>query len=895
MCVRNPFLFSLFLFMLCAALPTQAQPTADGLVPRFDRPESGLLLEQPTHPGSFFDVLGRKAALFGYENETFEAWAYPVKILRDFRLSFEIEGYPVPIAGPEAMAHIEVRPEATTLVYAHAAFTVRQTIFAPINEPGLVMLLDVESARPLTIHAAFRPDLRLMWPAGLMTGNLVWNADMGAYSIIEETGRFAGVVGSPLAEDVSIQPYQEEPADRPTRFTLDVPMERMATHLIPIVIAGSVEGRAEAEATYERLLAEAPALYEENVAFYRDLVDGSMRITTPDERLNAAFDWAKVGIDKGLATNPMLGTGFLAGFRTSGNSERPGFAWFFGRDALWTALATTATGDYATTRTALDFLEQFQREDGKIPHEISQSAALLDWFEDYPYPWASADATPLYVIVHAGLWQATGDTEYLREHWDSIKAAYEFTKQTDTDGDGLVENTGVGHGWVEGGALYPPHQELYMQGLWIAAAEYVAALAEALGETGLAAEARQEAARTRQATEERYWLDEEGFYAFATSFEDPGQVSEGLLTESTTLSTAEIEAGNPVLIRENTALQGVPLWWHTLDSTRAQRAIDHLGEGALATDWGARILSRKSALYDPLSYHNGSVWPLFTGWTSMGAYRYGRPHVGYQALMATALLTEQDALGYVTELLSGDYNTAFGRTSHHQVWSEAMVVTPAVEGLLGLRATGGGDTLHFAPQLPADWDSVRIENAPVGDARYGLALERSEGRLRMEVSPQAEEAAQERRLVLAPAFPLDAQIRSVEVNGESVEFETVHEGDLQRAVVTAPLGPLEIVYEYDEGTEVYVRREAPLPGALNHGLRVLRSRAEDGALNLLVEGLAEETYTLHARTPHRIAPVEDVEVEQSAGKDAVLRIAFGEAENGSRYVRRALSLPLRAR
>ena len=79
-------------------------------------------------------------------------------------------------------------------------------------------------------------------------------------------------------------------------------------------------------------------------------------------------------MDKGLATNPALGTGLVAGFRTSGNSERPGFAWFFGRDALWTSLATTASGGFDTARTALDVpAPRYQREDGKIPHEISQA------------------------------------------------------------------------------------------------------------------------------------------------------------------------------------------------------------------------------------------------------------------------------------------------------------------------------------------------------------------------------------------------------------------------------------------------------------------------------------------------------------------------------------------
>src|SRR5204863_5754537 len=222
----------------------------------------------------------------------------------------------------------------------------------------------------------------------------------------------------------------------------------------------------------------------------RRLLAETTSVVTPDERINEAFEWAKVGIDKGVVENPQLGRGLVAGFRTAGESERPGFAWFFGRDSMWTALALDSYGDFRTTRDALDFLRKFQRADGKIPHEISQSAALIPWFTDYPYPWNSADATPLYVVAHADRFRATGDLAYVREAWESIVKAWRFTAATDTDGNGLVENTKFGHGWVEGGALYPPHEEIYMQGVWIEACRGLAEMAEATGDAALAAEAR---------------------------------------------------------------------------------------------------------------------------------------------------------------------------------------------------------------------------------------------------------------------------------------------------------------------------------------------------------------------------------------------------------------------
>lgn len=847
-----------------------AQSTED-LVPRFERATSGLHLERATQSGAFFDVVGRRAATFGYENETFEVWTYPLKILKAFKLEFRIEGYsPHSIPGPDVMTHIDVRPEATTITYTHAAFTVRQIIFAPVHEPGIVMLLDVDSVHPLEIAASFRPDLRLMWPAGLMTANTIWNADAHTYTFVVDRRPFVGMVGAPGGHDVSMMPYQEEPRDIPNRLVINTTPETAADYFYPIVVAGSVEGRAAARRTYDTLLHATDSLYQSNVQYYRDLQATATQIHTPDERLNTAFAWAKVGIDKGMATNPMLGTGLVAGFRTSGASERPGFAWFFGRDALWTAFALTATGDLESTRTALNFLEQFQRDDGKIPHEISQSAALVPWFEEYPYPWASADATPLYVIVHADLWRTTGDRAYLRDHWPSIKKAYRFTAGTDTDGNHLIENTNVGHGWVEGGALYPAHEEMYMQGLWVEAARSMAVLAEVMGEEALAAEARRAAEQTRQAMEDTYWLDDAGFYAFAT----------------------KRPPGSGELYREDTVLPAVPMWWETLDDARAQAALDHVGSGALATDWGLRILSARSDLYDPLAYHYGSVWPLFTGWAAMGAYQYTRPHVGVQALMANALLTYQDAYGYVTELLSGDYNTAFGRSSHHQIWSEAMVVTPALRGLLGVDVVAAGQTLRFAPQLPASWDSVAVRNVRVGTQRFDLRFHRSTDQLRFTAERQQGGGEGLQHIVFAPALPLNADVQRVRVNGEVASFKTQRQGDRKHIIVTVDeITPTTaVVFDYMPGTDVYLRPTVPAEGATNQGLRVLRSRARADTLELVLEGRGGHTYTLHARSPHRIGTADGVTVSRRDGEDAALRITFEGA--GDTYVRRTVRLPV---
>jgi glycogen debranching enzyme len=896
----------LLLLLLCLLLfwsrtgDASAQERVNPMpIPKFALKKSGLELERRSQAGTFFDVVGHQSALFGYEHRAAEVWVYPMKILDDFELAFQIEGYAQEFRATDLLTRITVRPEATIFTYSHAAFTVRQIIYAPLDEPGIIMLLDVESVLPMTITASFRPRLKLSWPAGLMTGNLGWEEKQSVYYITEESRRFAGVIGSPAARDVSVMPYQEEPRDVPARFRIEVPADALKSSFIPIVIAGSVDGREKAKAAYDRMLSSAPSLYEKNVAYYERLQNETTSIRTPDERFDKAFGWAKVGIDKGIATNPFLGTGLLAGFRTSGDSERPGFAWFFGRDAMWTSFAINSYGDFAATRTALEFLKKFQRADGKIPHEISQSASLIPWFTEYEYPWASADATPLYVIGHADYWRASGDFEFLKANWDSILKAYRFSEATDTDGNHLIENTKFGHGWVEGGPLRPAHEEIYMQGLWIEASRAVAEIAALMNDTATAARARANAERTREAMEQTYWLADKGFYAFSTRLPSTETPTADPGPNRAVRQARMDELNNARLVDEDTVLPAVPLWWRTMSDERAQSQIDHLGSGNMATDWGARIISNRSRLYDPLSYHYGSVWPLFTGWASMGAYAYGRPHVGYQALMANSLLTYSSALGYVTELLSGDFNAPFGRSSHHQVWSEAMVITPAMRGLLGIEVTGGGAELRFAPAIPANWNELEARNVSAGNSKYDLKLTRAPGRLTINVKQVKLEASRAIRprsktdtFIIAPAFPLDARIRTVLVQGRAAKFELKRTGDVQRGVVKIenPSISTDIVYTYDEGTDVYLEPENLKPGAQSQGLRVLRSQAEAGALHLTLEGLGGRSYTLRVRTPFKLEEVEGAAIKTDARSDPQLLVAFDGPIDA--YARRELNIPL---
>src|SRR5205814_6393770 len=127
-----------------------------------------------------------------------------------------------------------------------------------------------------------------------------------------------------------------------------------------------------------------------------------------------------------------------------------------------------------------------------------------------------------------------------------------------------------------------------------------------------------------------------------------------------------------------------PMWMEVLDEEKADSTISQLADFDHSTDWGMRIISSENPFFDPTGYHFGSVWPLFTGWATVGEYRYHRALPAYANLRANSLLALDGSLGHVTEVLSGDHYQPISTSSPHQIWSAPMAVSPILRGMLGL-------------------------------------------------------------------------------------------------------------------------------------------------------------------------------------------------------------------
>jgi len=236
---------------------------------------------------------------------------------------------------------------------------------------------------------------------------------------------------------------------------------------------------------------------------------------------------------------------------------------------------------------------------------------------------------------------------------------------------------------------------------------------------------------------------------------------------------------------------------------------------------------------------------LFTGWASLAQYRADRPLAGYAALMHNVDLTWAQDPGFVTEVLSGKFFQPLGRSSSHQLWSSAMVLSPAIRGLFGIDADALHHTLHLQPHLPASWDFAEIRNVRVGDDLYEITLKRDRNHLLATVR--------------------SAQPTVLCLNSQN---EACHDPSATTRTVSLPLPPVEVSL---------AEQQLPEAGSLTSQPRVIDEsyqRVIDESyqaehLSLTLEGIAGTTVL--SPSGKRVT---DVKVEGAERIDDKLRVAF---------------------
>jgi len=809
-------------------LAAPAVLSAQSGVSRFDFGSNALALTGPARPGAYLADEGRRAALFGTETGAFEAWVWPVKLVRDLDLAFRIPEYDDPIPASAVARSVEVRPEGATIVYSHSTFTVRQHVFVPLDEPGAVMLLEVETVRPLEVQVRMHADFNLAWPGSFGGGYITWVDGEKRFLLSQgSVQRYNAYIGSPFAAHGTSHPAHDAPTV-PSQFTLRFDTARATTDFIPIVIAGGAMTRDSADAAYRRILADAGRYWREKVEHYATVRDGQLRLHSPAPLLDDALEWAKVNLDQQLVCNPDLGCGLVAGFGRAGpGNYRPGFGWYFGGDAAINSFAMDGLGQFALVRQGLEFLLKYQRADGKITHEISQAAGRLPWFTDYGYTFFHGDTTPFFLLACYEYWKASGDDAFLRAHWPALARAFRWSASTDGDGDGLMDNPLAGAGAIEVGGLGEGLQtDIYLASIWTVSLEGVQRMAAVMRDARVGRDAGALFAKARARIEDAFWLESSGIYAFA------------LLRGA--------GAGTAGQVRTNDALTMWPataMTFGLLDPDRVGRMLPRLSSSLITTDWGTRMLSREHPLYESQHYNNGTVWDFVTGFVAQAHYRYHRAWAGYDLVRDVARTSFDFAPGRNPELMSGAFYRPLDTAVPQQFFATSMLVSPLVRGLLGWSPDAHESRATLAPHLPADWGSVTVENLPVGASKVRATIVKQPGRYRLELARTGDTAPL--MLTVSPALPLGATVETVTVDGAPAQFASEGTAHDVHATVEVRLGSsVTVEIRSRGGMEVVAPPERLAVGDASHGLRVLDFRRDGGAWVVDVEGLAGGEYTL---------------------------------------------------
>jgi Glycosyl-hydrolase family 116, catalytic region len=798
-------------------------------VPRFTVAPSPVGLTSDARPGHFLSVTGPKSAWLGSETGPAELWVHPLKVATDFQLDFRIPQYHDPVRGVDVASRIEVRPEMTTITYSHMTFTVKEHILAPRDEAGILVLLEVDTFVPLEIEVQFRPVLQYMWPGAFGGQYAFWDDEHHGFVLSESLQQRNAVIGTSWPAQGEVHPAHRL-ADTPSTFVIPVDTARARTELIPIAIAGGIEPRDEVFRTYRGLLANALPLYRESRRWADQVLSSTTSLDTPDDSLDLALAWAKIDLERQRVCNPDLGCGFVAGWGTSGGSTRPGFGWFFGGDAAINSLAMDATGQWAPVAEALRFTAKYQRKDGKMPHEISQSAGRLNWFQDFPYPYYHADTTPFWMLALWQYWKASGDDATLKDLWPAFKKAWGWCLTAETDGDGIIENTVGGYGAIEVGGLGEDlHEDIYLAGVWIEALQATDDLARHFGDRRLAEKADKLRTTALHTLNERYWRPTEDQHAFGIL--EGGGTNDNL-----------------------TAWPGTALSFDLLDPPRAERTLRKLATDSISADWGARLLSVGSPLYDPLHYNNGAVWPFMTGFVAWGQYRYRRPWSAFHLVDAVKQQVFDWSLGRNPENFSGAYYRPMDETVPDQFFATSMLVTPLLRGVLGWEPDAPARRATLAPQLPPSWDTVHVRNLRVGATSLDVTLSRSLGSFGVQAVSRGPAVDLTVVLPVPPgatevyaslgARGGDSLLRN-DTSGAPFVVEGAHDGQLSLPATVPENGSVTFSAYWQGGLSVAAPTVDLVPGQASTGVRVVDFTGGGGHGWLLeLEGAAGRAYDL---------------------------------------------------
>jgi glycogen debranching enzyme len=508
------------------------------------------------------------------------------------------------------------------------------------------------------------------------------------------------------------------------RIVFDLELEPRARWELRIDVVPSLDGDAVQPRTAERRFGDELTRVRESLAAWR--------LRVPQIR----SDWEDLAQSFGRSVSDLASLRMRSNGAT-GLLPAAGMPWFmtvFGRDTIITCLQTLLFGP-ELARTALETLAELQaREDdpsidaepGKIVHEVRSGKAAKNWFHVY---YGTADATPLYLVLLSEVWRWTDDAALVRDLKEpALRALAWIDEYGDRDGDGFVEyerrnprglanqswkDSGDSQRFSDGTIAKAPIAPAEVQGYVFDAKRRTAELArDVWRDRALAERLEREAEELRRAFNERFWTEARGGYYVLALDGEKNQV------DSLCSNVGHL------------------LWSGIVPAERVDAVVDALMGEELWSGWGVRTMSTADAGYNPLAYHNGTVWPHDNSLVAAGLARYARwPEA--QRIVRRMLTAARHFDYQLPEVFAGlprsetSFPIAYPTAARPQAWAAATPVL-LLQVLLGLQPDRRRHLLEtLAPlELPSWAGKLRLSGIRAFDRQWDVRLE--DGRVRVD-------------------------------------------------------------------------------------------------------------------------------------------------------------------